>query len=54
MTVRDFYLLINEIAPFETQAEFDNSGLLVGSPAAEVSCVLLALDVTEAVIMKAV
>ena len=54
MTVRDFYLLINEIAPFETQAEFDNSGLLIGSPAAEVSCVLLALDVTEAVINEAV
>ena len=54
MTVRDFYLLINGIAPFETQAEFDNSGLLIGSPAAEVSCVLLALDVTEAVINEAV
>ena len=54
MTVHDFYLLLNKIAPFETQAEFDNSGLLVGSPAAEVSCVLLALDVTESVIDEAV
>ena len=54
MTVHDFYRLLNEIAPFETQAEFDNSGLLVGSPAAEVTCVLLALDVTEAVIDEAV
>ena len=54
MTVHDFYLLMDRIAPFETQAEFDNSGLLVGSPAAEVSRVLLALDVTERVIDEAV
>ena len=54
MTVHDFYLLLNKIAPFETQAEFDNSGLLVGSPTAKVSCVLLALDVTESVIDEAV
>jgi dinuclear metal center YbgI/SA1388 family protein len=54
MTVYDFYLLMDQIAPFDTQAEFDNSGLLVGSPSAEVSAVLLALDVTEAVIDEAV
>jgi dinuclear metal center YbgI/SA1388 family protein len=54
MTVHDFYLLLNRIAPFDTQAEFDNAGLLVGSPAAEVTCVLLALDVTEPVIDEAV
>ena len=54
MTVRDFYSLLNELAPFDTQADFDNSGLLVGSPAAEVTCVLLALDVTEPVIDEAV
>lgn len=54
MTVRDFYLLLNQLAPFDTQADFDNSGLLVGSPAAEVTCVLLALDATEAVVSEAV
>ena len=53
MTVRDFYQLLDRIAPFDTQMEGDNSGLLVGSPAAEVTCVLLALDVTEAVIDEA-
>ena len=26
MTVGDFYDLINQIAPFDTQMEFDNSG----------------------------
>ena len=54
MTVHDFYLLLDQIAPFNTQADFDNAGLLVGSPSMEVSCVLLALDVTDAVIDEAV
>ena len=54
MTVRDFCLLLNELAPFDTQSEYDNSGLLVGSPDAEVTSVLLALDVTEPVISEAV
>jgi dinuclear metal center YbgI/SA1388 family protein len=54
MTVRDFYLLLDQIAPFNTQMEFDNAGLLVGSPSAEVSAVLLALDVTQPVIDEAV
>ena len=31
MTVKDIYDLIDRTAPFETQADFDNSGLLVGS-----------------------
>ena len=47
MTVQDFYLILDQIAPFDTQAEFDNAGLLVGSPSSEVSCVLLALDEPE-------
>ena len=54
MKVRDFYSLLNELAPFDSQADFDNSGLLIGSPAAEVACVLLALDVTEPVIDEAI
>ena len=54
MTVGELYCLIDRIAPFETQADFDNSGLLVGSPGQEVTCILLALDVTEAVIDEAV
>ncbi len=34
MTVQDIYSLINSVAPFDTQMDGDNSGLLVGSPAA--------------------
>ena len=54
MTVQNIYDLIDRIAPFETQAEFDNSGFLVGSASQEVHAVLLALDVTDAVIDEAV
>lgn len=54
MTVSDLYRVIDRIAPFDTLEEFDNSGFLVGDPGQEVSCILMALDVTPAVIDEAV
>ena len=54
MTVQDLYDLIDRIAPFDTQEEYDNSGFLVGSAAQEVDTILFALDVTEPVIDRAV
>ena len=54
MTVQHLYGLIDRIAPFDTQADFDNSGFLVGSFSQEVSAVLCALDVSEAVIDESV
>ena len=54
MIVKNLYDMINRIAPFENQAQFDNSGFLVGSAAQRVDAVLFALDVTEAVIDEAV
>ncbi len=54
MTVRTVYDLIHTVAPFDTQMEGDNSGLLVGSPSREVRSILFALDVTEPVIDEAV
>lgn len=54
MTVQTIYDLINAAAPFDTQAEYDNSGILVGSAAQEVTGILFALDVTQAVIDEAV
>ena len=53
MNVQTVYDLIHTVAPFDTQMESDNSGLLVGSPLQEVSRVLFALDVTEPVIDEA-
>lgn len=54
LTVQQVYDFINERAPFETQLPYDNSGLLVGRPDAEVTGIHVALDVTERVIDEAV
>lgn len=48
------YDLIHELAPFETQESYDNSGFLIGDIRARVSRVLVALDVTPEVIDEAV
>ena len=53
MNVRTIYDMIDAAAPFATQWEGDNSGLLAGSPEQEVSAVLFALDVTDPVIDEA-
>lgn len=47
MTVRDVYNCINEFAPFNTQMDFDNVGILIGDPAASVTKVVVSLDVTK-------
>ena len=54
MNVQTVYDVINSVAPFDTQMEGDNSGILVGSPEQEVKNILFALDVTEPVIDEAV
>jgi dinuclear metal center YbgI/SA1388 family protein len=41
-------------APFSTQAEYDNSGLLIGSPNTTVRGILTCLDVTSEVIDEAI
>ena len=53
-TVKDIYNYIDSIAPFNSQEEWDNSGLLVGDENIEVSKVLFALDVTTDIIDQAV
>ena len=54
MTVNDVFEWLNQIAPFETQEAFDNSGLLAGDPSAVVRKVLFTLDVTKPAIAEAV
>ena len=54
MNVQNVYDIIHTVAPFDTQIEGDNSGILVGSPVQEITCILFALDVTEPVIDEAV
>ncbi|MFM7765105.1 MAG: Nif3-like dinuclear metal center hexameric protein, partial [Sphingomonadales bacterium] len=45
---------IEHVAPPALQEDYDNSGLLVGSPQAEVKKALLTLDTTEAVVEEAI
>ncbi len=50
MTVQDIFDLLNTRAPFDTAAEWDNPGLLVGDGTRRVNRVLVALDATPGAI----
>ena len=50
MTFRDIYDMIDALAPFSTQMDFDNSGLLAGHPDREITGIHVALDVTHRVL----
>ncbi|MDR1253789.1 MAG: Nif3-like dinuclear metal center hexameric protein [Oscillospiraceae bacterium] len=52
--VREIYEALDKIAPFDTAMDCDNVGLLVGDENAEVSGVVVSLDVTQEVIEEAV
>ena len=52
--VKDIIKVIEDFAPLSLQEKWDNSGLCVGSPEAEVSSVLLGLDCTPELVDEAV
>ena len=52
-TVTQIYSAIDQLAPFWLTMDFDNTGILVGDRNREVSCALLALDCTPAVVEQA-
>lgn len=54
MTVSDIFNLINGIAPLETALSFDNAGVLLGDPEAEVTKAVVTLDATPAAVKKAI
>lgn len=54
MQVRDVANFIEQFAPLALQEEYDNCGLNVGNADAEVTGVLLAVDVTQSVIDEAI
>ena len=54
MLVQDVFNFIDSLAPYATQDSFDNSGLLLGSPAWEVRGIHVAMDVTSSVIDEAI
>ncbi len=51
--IKDIITYFETFAPIETQMDFDNSGLLVGDGDLIVTKVLLALDITEDVVLEA-
>jgi dinuclear metal center YbgI/SA1388 family protein len=53
MTVKDIFAFLEELAPFELQESYDNSGFLVGDKNAVVTGVCLCLDITRDVIAEA-
>lgn len=53
MKLNELIAFAQTVAPFGTAEEWDNVGLLVGGGFAEVSRVLLALDITPAVVREA-
>ena len=52
-TVSDIYRFLDEKAPFRLQLSFDNAGFLVGDGSHPVTKILVALDITEAVVEEA-
>lgn len=54
MKIRAIYDLIDGFAPFSESMSFDNTGILVGDPNADVKTALICLDVTDDVINEAV
>lgn len=54
MTVGDVYLFLDSIAPFASQAAWDNSGLLLGGKEREICKTLVCLDLTKETVQYAV
>lgn len=52
--VSDIFEFINSIAPFDTQAAWDNSGLLIGNKDMTVTKVAVCLDVTDDTVSQAI
>ncbi len=52
--VRHISDFIESWAPFSTQAEYDNSGLLIGSKNSALTGILTCLDITDAVVDEAI
>lgn len=53
MNIKEIYNYINTFAPFSTQDNFDNSGLLIENENTEITRAAVCLDITNAVIEEA-
>ena len=53
MKLAEIYLFLDRLSPFQTQASWDNSGLLLGGFEDEVRQIYLALDLDENLVRNA-
>jgi len=53
MKISHIAAIIEEVAPLGAQEDFDNAGLIVGNPEAEVDKALLCVDITPEVVAEA-
>jgi dinuclear metal center YbgI/SA1388 family protein len=54
MKLADLMSFLENLAPLTYQEDYDNSGLIVGTPNQEISAALISLDCTEAVVEEAI
>ncbi len=54
MTLKDIIYIIESAAPLSYQEQWDNSGMQVGDPGADIRAALLTTDITEAVVGEAI
>jgi dinuclear metal center YbgI/SA1388 family protein len=54
MKIKEIVLALQQTAPLYLQESYDNSGLQIGDPEAEITSALITLDVQEAVIDEAI
>lgn len=54
MQLKDISRFLEAKYPLQLQESYDNAGLIYGSPALEISGVLISLDVTEAIVEEAI
>lgn len=52
MKVKEITAILEEAAPLFLQESYDNSGLLVGDPEAEIDSALICVDATEVSLPK--
>ncbi len=53
MRMQEIYEIIDRLAPFDTQEDFDNAGFLIGDPNREVTGIHVALDASMRVLDEA-
>lgn len=54
MIIKELTAYLESLAPAAFQEDYDNSGLIIGDPASEISAVLVTLDITDEVLEEAI